>query len=186
MTHKFDTTPVLPVEWRLEGQDDGDAAGQPGQALGAPRLPRPDLWSDVVEYRNAEPHRVPRDPHVEARIVDRNHHIGRLLPQETHYPPLKPPEEAQPPENFHKAHHGEFVEVAQELHPGHGHALAAQAHHLHTGPPAADLAGDARTVRIAGGLARQNHDPAKAGLAVGRRLWHQWSYRVRRSARGTR
>ena len=99
-----------------------------GEILGPAGLPGPHLRCDVVQDGDPATLGLPRDPQIEAGIVDGNYEIYSAPFQEADDAALQPPEEPQAGENLDEAHHCQLVQAGQELDPLLGHSVPTEAH----------------------------------------------------------
>jgi hypothetical protein len=85
MSDELDTHPAPFVNFRLEGEDRGNAIDARCELSNPTASPCPDLGSHVVEHGHARPSRVPREWKVEAGRVDEYDEIRTTRAQFGHH-----------------------------------------------------------------------------------------------------
>ena len=78
MADPFDRDIRAAIDFLLEGEDDQHAIGDALHGLHPPRPPRPQLRTDVVHDRDAQPPHRLREMEVEVGRVDGDEDVGLL------------------------------------------------------------------------------------------------------------
>ena len=158
VAHERGVTSPLAVPGLLERQFTQHVIDQASHLAHPPGTPCPQLRHAVVNHRDAMGLGPPRDPPIEARIVNQHNDVRTLMPEIA----VGPADQFQKPweigQGAGKPHHGQSSQVCVQFAPGRRHSWPAVPDRPDTGIALPQLSDQIRAVQIATGLShREKH-----------------------------
>src|SRR5688500_1508832 len=142
----------------LERQNGRHTVRDPPELLHPAAMPRPDLRRDVIQDRRTGLRRGAREPEIEIRVVYRDDELGTTRLHLATYHAHEPDEVRQAGRDLDETHHGEVLEIGEQLDAFRGHAWSAQPEEARLRPARAQRPRDAGTVQVARWLTRREQD----------------------------
>ena len=148
----------------LKRQTAQDVVDQPPHLPHPPLRPRPDLRRRIIKDRDADSLGPPRNPPVQARIVDQHHGVGPMMPEI--FPRLddQVPKLVEMDQHPGEPHHGQRRQVGVQTTAGGGHVRPAVTDRLEPLAAGLQLANQASAVQIAAGLSGGKEDRKRSAL----------------------